>query len=116
MSNHEKCSRAYRRNKARADRKQARREGRPGALIVWRTEGFAAIAANNAAKITERAVQANAAREAATKAIMSNPGVPPQRIVVHAFLDFYRGEKQTRPVRRIVRDLEQQARQLAKAA
>lgn len=80
-------------------------------LPEWRES--VADAANTKANLEGRANQANAAREAAAKALVDathTSGVPRHTLAASAMLDFYRGEKQTRPVGRIVRELERQCR------
>lgn len=93
--------RAVRRNAAKAARK----------LPEWRES--VADAANEKAGLEGRANQANAAREAAAKALVDathTSGVPRHALAASAMLAFYRQEKQTRPVGRIVRELERQVR------
>ncbi len=76
-------------------------------LPEWRET--VAQGANMEANIVGRANQANAAREAAAKALVGNiSGAPRQSVIANAMLEFYRGEKRTRVVSRIVRDLERQ--------
>jgi hypothetical protein len=82
------------------------------ALPHWRN--ITAAHANNEAKIGERAAMANGAREAAAKAIadeaIRETGLRPQTIGAAAMLQFYREQPRTRPVNRIIRDLERQIR------
>lgn len=97
--------RAARRNEAR----------RAGKLAEWRETAYAQ--ANTTAKLVERAGQANAAREAAVKAIVAaGPLGRIEAIANDAMLTFYRGEKPTRVVNRIVRTLKRNAVALASAA
>lgn len=77
-------------------------------LPKWREK--AAAIANQNANLAGREVQANGAREAAAKAIQQEAGLPRHVVVASAMLKFYRAEKYTRPVARIVRDLERQVR------
>ena len=82
-------------------------------LGSWRESGAYADAANTKAKLNERAVQANNAREAASVALVKHGVLGFHRradVLVNAFLTFYRNEKRTRVVNRIVRDLERQSR------
>jgi hypothetical protein len=92
--------RGARRNAARAD----------GGIVEWSRSCLMAIAANDKAHLGARQVQANSAREAAAKAVveaMANPrGLTGSIVGVLAMLDFYRGEKHTRPVNRIIRSLQ----------
>jgi hypothetical protein len=69
--------------------------------------------ANAVAHLGQRTMQARAAREAAARALAGDQHSPPANVMNHALLDFYRGQKPTRPVTRIVRQLE---RAVAKAA
>lgn len=79
-----------------------------------RFDGWRAwVPANQKANIVERQTQANRAREAAAKALVGNKEMLPASVVVHAYLDFYRREKPSRVVSRIIRGLEQQARKAA---
>lgn len=93
---HRNDYRARRRNVAKA----------AGMLPQWRES--VAHAANMSANIVGRANQANGAREAAAKALVGNRAGRADIVVAEAMLIFYRGEKQTRVVRRIIRDLEKQ--------
>lgn len=81
-------------------------------LPEWREK--AAAIANQNANLAGRKAQANGAREAAAKAILANNashfGLPRRVVVDSAMLEFYRGKKLTRPVNRIIRDLERQVR------
>lgn len=88
--------RAFRRNAARKARQ----------LDEWRES--AVDQANATARLGARTAQANAAREAAAKAIgdPNNSYLPRDHVASRAMLEFYRGEKQTRAISRIVRDLE----------
>lgn len=61
--------------------------------------------ANAKAHLHSRAVQANSAREAAAKALVANRSGDSSVTVAGAMLKFYEGEKRTRPVNRIIRDL-----------
>lgn len=96
--------RGARRNAARA----------AGGLSEWRTSCIAAVHANEKAFLDARRVQANDAREAFSKGVIeaqANPrGLPGSVVGMSAMLDFYRGEKRTRPVNRIIRALEGQLR------
>jgi hypothetical protein len=96
--------RGARRNGARALRK----------LPEWRASAVMAIAANDRANLQARRHQANAAREAASKALIQNSvkqlGLRHEIVAASALLQFYRGEKRTRPVNRIIRELERQVR------
>lgn len=105
--------RGARRNAARADRKRARAEKRPGELLVWRRTGKYALAANEHAKINERAAMANEAREVASKALVEHGILGYRRredVVLAAFVDFYGKQKPTRNVSRIMRELNRQKR------
>lgn len=75
-------------------------------LPVWRAT--VSDEAEVRAHISARAVQANNAREAAAKALINNRAGRPDLVMATAYLEFYRGEKQSRVVSRIVRDLERQ--------
>lgn len=80
-------------------------------LPEWR-ERVATIANQNA-NLSGREAQANSAREAAAKALHvhgAEAGLPRHVVVASAMLSFYRKEKQTRPMARIIRDLERQVR------
>lgn len=91
--------RGARRNAARAER------GFP----QWRMT--VAFGANKQAGLNARVAVANGAREAASKALTAGvKGLPAYVVTAQAMLDFYRGEKRTRPVNRIIRDLERQVR------
>jgi hypothetical protein len=90
--------RAARRNSVKAARM----------LPHWRL--VVAEDANKSANLYGRAVTANGAREAAAKALVGNRAGIPALVTADAMLTFYRGEKQTRVVRRIIRDLEVQVR------
>jgi hypothetical protein len=93
--------RAVRRNAAKAARK----------LPEWRAS--VADAANQVANLAARQSQANGAREAAAKALVDathTSGTPRHVLAASAMLHFYRGEKQTRAVSRIVKELERQVR------
>lgn len=73
--------------------------------------------ANNKAHLAARQTQANNAREAAAKALVKensqHTGLRRELIVSSALLTFYRGERPTRPVSRIIRHLEAQNRKAA---
>lgn len=94
--------RAHRRNHVKAHRQ----------LPAWRqfTAGFA----NQRAKIAERAVVANGAREAAAKAIVEAnahmAGLPQKVIALAAMGQYYESVERTRPVQRILRELRAQIR------
>jgi hypothetical protein len=93
--------RAVRRNAAKAARK----------LPEWRES--VSDAANERAGLAARQNQANGAREAAAKALVDathTSGTPRHVLAASAMLAFYRTEKQTRAVSRIVRELERQVR------
>lgn len=97
--------RAFRRNEAR----------RAGKLAEWRETAYAQ--ANSEAKLVDRAAQANAAREVAVKAIVAaGPLGRIDAVANDAMLKFYRGEKPTRVVNRIVRTLKRNSVALASAA
>lgn len=102
--------RAQRRNNARADRKTARAEKRPGDLIAWRQTGAFAVRANHAADIQGRAIMANAAREEAAKAAVAQRHIPASVAAAGALLGFYRRQHRSRVVSRIIRDLERASR------
>lgn len=86
-----------------ARRNYARRHGELG---TWRASAMYVTAANYAAKLYARAVQANAAREAAAKAIVANvTGAPLASVIQAAYAAFYAAAKRTRAVNRILRDL-----------
>ena len=89
--------RASRRNHVKAHRQ----------LPAWRQ--FTAAHANQVADIAGRQVVANGAREAASKAIVEanahTTGLPQNVVALGALVDFYRDQKHTRPVRRILREL-----------
>lgn len=97
--------RGARRNAARA----------AGGLSEWRRTCIAAVSANEKAYLPARQVQANDAREAFSKGVIeaqANPkGLPGSVVGLSAMLDFYRSEKRTRPVNRIIRSLQGQLRQ-----
>lgn len=84
-----------------------------GMLPMWRQ--FTAAHANERAGLKARAVVANGAREAASKALVDSmlrdTGARRDVIVATAMLDHYRQQKRTRPVNRIIRELERQIRQ-----
>lgn len=87
--------RCFRRNAARNARQ----------LDEWRES--AAAQANQTARLPARAMQANAAREAAARA-MNDPvlkHLPRDQVATEAMREFYRGEKQTRAITRIIREL-----------
>ncbi len=93
--------RAARRNHVKAHRQ----------LPAWRR--FTAAHANNVADIAGRQVVANGAREAASKAIVeanAHTSLPQHVVALGAVVDYYREQKQTRPVRRILRELGGQIR------
>jgi hypothetical protein len=73
-----------------------------------------AIAANEKANLAGRQVQANGAREAGSRALIeaqSNPrGLPGHIVHASVVLEFYRAEKRTRVVNRIIAGLEKQVR------
>lgn len=96
--------RAARRNAAKAARK----------LPEWRE----AIAheANVRANLHGRYNQANGAREAAAKALIGNRAGRPDIVAAEAMLAFYRGERRTRTINRIIRDLEVQVRSAERKA
>lgn len=98
--------RGARRNYARDNR----------ALGDWRRSSHHVVAANFAAKLYDRSVMANAAREAASKAVVeaTGNGHPVAGAAQAAFLAFYKAQKRTRVVGRILRDLGAR-RRLAKA-
>lgn len=81
-------------------------------LPEWREK--AAAIANQNANLSGRAAQANMAREAATKALIDDnvrqTGLRRDVLATSAMLGFYLGEKRTRPVNRIIRELEKQVR------
>lgn len=89
--------RGARRNHARKHR----------ALGDWRASARHVTAANFVAKLYERSVMANAAREAASKAISfaRAAGIPVAGVAHAAFVAFYAAQKRTRVVGRILRDL-----------
>lgn len=94
--------RGARRNLARKDH----------GLRAWRAGGHA-MAANEHAKINERAQMANEAREAASKALVEHGILGYRRredVVLSAFVDFYSKQKPTRSVSRIMRELNRQKR------
>lgn len=68
--------------------------------------------ANARADLAGRAAIANGAREAAAKALANvmQSGLRAETAIASAMLDFYNGVKRTRPVSRIIRNLEQQLR------
>lgn len=84
----------------------------------WR--GMNAIVANGNADLQARQVVANGAREAAAKALTDAnvlfKGLSRNVVVASALLAYYRGIKRTRPVNRIIRDLEKQVRSTARTA
>lgn len=94
--------RAARRNHVKAAR----------GLQAWRE--YTAVYANQAANIHGRHATANGAREVAAKALVDAavkfPGLRHDVVVASAQLAYYREQKQTRPVRRIIRALERQVR------
>jgi hypothetical protein len=93
----------------RAARRNAVRKAR--GLSSWRA--VVAATANQRAGIDARAVVANGAREVAARAFIEarGKGYRAACAVASAMLDYYRGlTGQTRPVRRIIRDLETQVR------
>lgn len=95
--------RAARRNHVKAHRQ----------LPAWRQ--FTAHFANQRADIQARSVVAIGAREAAAKAVVDEnaliKGLPQHVIALGAMVDYYHNiDKQTRPVRRILRDLGAQIR------
>jgi hypothetical protein len=81
-------------------------------LPEWREK--AAAIANQNANLAGRAAQANAAREAAAAALVQEnvrqTGLGRDVLATSAMLAFYRGEKRTRPVNRIIRELKRQVR------
>lgn len=89
----------------RAQRRNAIKKARM--LPQWRA--VIAFEANKAANLHGRAVQANAAREAAAKALIGNRQGRPDIVAAESMLIFYRGEPRTRVVNRIIRSLERQA-------
>lgn len=64
--------------------------------------------ANAVADLGRRSAQANAAREAAAKALVAAGPLASASIADHAFLDFYRTQPRTRVVNRIIRALVKQ--------
>ena len=90
--------RGARRNAAKALRR----------LPEWRDQ--AANVANQKANLYGRSLQANMAREVAAKAVASGQFGLPHVLAAAAMLNFYCGEKQTRSISRIVRDLQKQVR------
>jgi hypothetical protein len=68
--------------------------------------------ANARADLAGRAVIANGARETASKALagVMQSGLRRDTAVASAMLDFYSSVKRTRPVSRIIRQIEQQLR------
>lgn len=98
--------RGARRNEARRDRGLPRQDH---GLRKWR-EGRHAETANIHADLRARMLQANSAREAVAKAMVLAGPLAGPGVATHAFLTFYRGEKRTRVVNRIIRDLERSSR------
>ena len=79
---------------------------RSGFLGWWRTSATYVIAANHKARLYDRAVMTNGAREAAAKAAVANHNGAPLAGVIHAaYVAFYASQKRTRAVARILRDL-----------
>ncbi len=81
-------------------------------LPEWREK--AAAIANQNANLAGREAQANAAREAAATALLrenvQQTGLRRDVLATSATLAFYYREKRTRPVNRIIRELERQVR------
>lgn len=75
-----------------------------GRLGNWRNQGNAE-AANSEADLGRRGAQANAACEAASKALVAAGALAGPSVVNYAFLDFYLREKRTRVVNRIISTL-----------
>lgn len=93
----------------------ARRNAAKAARMLpeWRT--VIAHDANVKANLVGRQNQANAAREAAAKALVNNREMRPDIVAGVAMLEFYRGEKRTRSISRIIRDLEVQVRAVGRS-
>lgn len=108
--------RGARRNKARADRKIARAENRPGDLVVWRRTSVYANRANVEAKLNERHDMANRARQFVGIAMAKAGPLAIPSMAVAAFFDFYRAQPRSRVVNRIVRELHRQMPAVRKAA
>ena len=89
-----------------ARRNNARREGW---LKKWRN-GMFAVAANDKAKLNERAVMANSAREEAARALVAAGVLAQPTVATAARLDFYSRvpAPRSRVVNRIIRDLRRQ--------
>ncbi|WP_158711677.1 hypothetical protein [Streptomyces xylophagus] len=89
-----------------ARRNNARREGW---LKKWRN-GMFAVAANDKAKLNERAVMANSAREEAARALVAAGVLAQPTVATAAMLDFYSRvpAPRSRVVNRIIRDLRRQ--------
>lgn len=84
-----------------------------GQLSIWRKSGASAAAANARANLPARRALANAAREAAAKALASveDRGLRLDTIAAVAMLGVYRAvPKRTRAVSRIIRQLESAVR------
>lgn len=104
--------------RARTEYRAARRNAAKAARMLPQWRESVADAANQHANLPNRINQANAAREAASKALVDAThlsGVPRHTLALVAMLDFYCGENQTRAVSRIVRDLQRQVRSAAYA-
>lgn len=86
----------------RGARRNALRDNR--AIRAWRTQGHDE-AANAKANLGLRGAQANAARKAASQALVAAGALGGPSVVNFAFLDFYSREKRTRAVNRIISGL-----------
>lgn len=99
----------------RGARRNAARGASPFESVTlrgWRKGSYAADA-NEKAKLNERAVQADNASKAASKALVEAGILGFKRradVVLSAFIAFYQTEKPTRSVSRIMRELTRQKR------